>query len=501
MKSLVEYDTVKRFIMNDIPFEIVRNPPPIHCLSLPLLPSVGNIIAPAIEYNNECDLTRLKHSPICHWFVKIARDPININDEMFVNPKKNKIDTVSCTFLDEKSRTFLVDGHTYRGSGATFEPSAEDVSRKIVAIIDFGEDFPVYYAVSHFPILEYKPVITQDQVEWCGSNPTFETGPIIRVLSYNVLADHYLNLALDQPNLMFNYCPKIYQRAAYRIPLVLCQLRDFARSSVSIFFLQEVDFTRKFNYVEILFNSLGFECYHVKKGKQVNEGTIIAFDKNRFEFVSTNSFEVPDLIFDEPENEEVRRILDCSKEVKKRVMSRPTVLQIVTIRDKPTNSILMCANIHLPFNPKEEYIKPLLALVAVKKLIKEKADTTTQFPNNAVKLIFGGDFNSIPGGPVFELLTKGSIDNKHECWSLNNSIRAEHLKLPNIEPLTLLSGVPSYTNFTKDFVGSIDYIWGRDVTLYRNCPMPSHASVSEHIAIPSKTCPSDHLPIIVDVML
>ncbi|KHJ44460.1 hypothetical protein D918_05474 [Trichuris suis] len=46
----------------------------------------------------------------------------------------------------------------------------------------------------------------------------------IRLMSYNILADVYLDLKLPPDELYFKYCPVEYQRCGYRIALLMNEI-------------------------------------------------------------------------------------------------------------------------------------------------------------------------------------------------------------------------------------------------------------------------------------
>uniref|UniRef100_A0A183FVG5 2',5'-phosphodiesterase 12 n=1 Tax=Heligmosomoides polygyrus TaxID=6339 RepID=A0A183FVG5_HELPZ len=102
----------------------------------------------------------------------------------------------------------------------------------------------------------------------------------VRVVSYNILADLYLDLSGEQGSLFFPYCPKSYQMYEYRYPLLLKELSSY---DMDICFLQEVDQRMQMRYLHPLFDTLGLEMCFARKQKEVTEGSVIAFRRERFQ--------------------------------------------------------------------------------------------------------------------------------------------------------------------------------------------------------------------------
>lgn len=61
----------------------------------------------------------------------------------------------------------------------------------------------------------------------------------------------------------------------------------------------------------------------------------------------------------------------------------------------------------------------------------------------------------------------------------------------------------AYTNYMMNYNGVIDHIFfeAKKFEFDRCIPMPTHAEVSEFVALPSCTIPSDHLALVVDLRM
>jgi mRNA deadenylase 3'-5' endonuclease subunit Ccr4 len=76
--------------------------------------------------------------------------------------------------------------------------------------------------------------------------------------------------------------------------------------------------------------------------------------------------------------------------------------------------------------------------------------------------------------------------------------------LPTIShPLHMSSaaGFPAFTNYTRDFKMTLDYIFvdTDSLAVTAVAPLPTEEVLSEHVALPSIVFPSDHVSLIVDV--
>ena len=123
-------------------------------------------------------------------------------------------------------------------------------------------------------------------------------------------------------------------------------------------------------------------------------------------------------------------------------------------------------------------------------------------------MIFCGDLNSTPKTGVVEFMANGVVKATHKDWTagIKEDNQFKGLDLHTSLRLQLASGFPDYTNYTMHtneigFAGCLDYIWTEKdkFTVESTLAMPAHELITKYQAIPSKICPSDHLPIICDI--
>uniref|UniRef100_A0A1I7WX90 DUF3841 domain-containing protein n=1 Tax=Heterorhabditis bacteriophora TaxID=37862 RepID=A0A1I7WX90_HETBA len=100
---------------------------------------------------------------------------------------------------------------------------ASDVGKKVMVLADSGRKSIVRCGVSKYPIeCIDEPTICENIMTWCQRD--IPDG-CFRLISYNILADLYLDLSGSQDKLFFPYCPKEYQSYEYRYPMILKELK------------------------------------------------------------------------------------------------------------------------------------------------------------------------------------------------------------------------------------------------------------------------------------
>ena len=174
-----------------------------------------------------------------------------------------------------------------------------------------------------------------------------------------------------------------------------------------------------------------------------------------------------------------------------------------------------------------------------------------------VAALFCGDFNSSPENGVRELFVNGRVSASHKDWSMSavyerekhqkhlqyirekakekNQVKEERndplidilnemgiaqpreifdktadqpvpevflgLDLSHSFSFTSACGEPRYTNFTRDFQDTLDYMF-MDNAYFSGAsmmPLPSHEDVTKNGYLPSPNFPSDHLPLVCDL--
>ncbi|EYB97324.1 hypothetical protein Y032_0141g2205 [Ancylostoma ceylanicum] len=490
------------------PYSIIREPVDISTLTCALKPLAGCPIYPAIDFRQGSEKIR----PIMHWYTYRTPEVERVDGKSKENTLRESI-----TMLDGEPFTQIwcyklrisMDRRQLRAvirrrweetvPCRRSRPTCHSQVSQVVRM--FGLTCLARSGVSKYPVETIdEPLIFEDNIKWCQEE---KSSDCLRIVSYNILADLYLDLSGPQESLFFPYCPKAYQMYEYRHPLVMKELLSY---DMDLCFLQEVDHRMQMRYLSALFHSIGVEMCFSKKEREVTEGSVIAFRRERFDFVFSECYGLASLL--EGSGNDVNNILSSSSASSEIFSTRPTTIQVLVLRDRISGDFIVCGNTHLHHNPKHEHLKALQAAVAVRKLESIRKRYSEANPDCAVRLVLAGDFNSTPDGPVYELLSTGVLPKSSPWWNLDENIVPEDLMLlPSGEKLRNLTGteITNYTRYfdengvQRGFCGCLDYIWTDSAELHRIAPRPSHELLTKYGAIPSKVAPSDHIPLLCEV--
>ena len=128
-----------------------------------------------------------------------------------------------------------------------------------------------------------------------------------------------------------------------------------------------------------------------------------------------------------------------------------------------------------------------------------------QLHNETFPLFIAGDFNSEPSSGVFELLKNGFVSSDHVDWKNINygkySVEGGSHKLKLSNCFTPCQEQPTFTIYSGDFLGILDYIWysednirplgvllpptEKDIMLQKS-PLPNIHYPSDHIFLLSE---------------
>ncbi len=124
---------------------------------------------------------------------------------------------------------------------------------------------------------------------------------------------------------------------------------------------------------------------------------------------------------------------------------------------------ILVVNSHIHWNPAFSDVK----LVQTQLLLDELSK------HAGTPIVICGDFNSMPDSAVYQLLGEGDVGGDHaDLLKYRYGNYTEEGFRHNL-PLTsayleVLGAEPSFTNYTADFVGSLDYIFYSRDTLICN---------------------------------
>jgi len=280
---------------------------------------------------------------------------------------------------------------------------------------------------------------------------------VFRMCSYNVLAQCYVKSE------WFHWTtPKSLLKWKQRKEQLRVKLKEEIKADV--FCLQEVDeFESEWKeFIENEMNMGVFYKQRTQKSNKKRDGSLVCWNKEKFELLSTLGVEFNELASTK-ENEE-----------EKKEYERDCVAACVMLLHKASNVPITCVSTHLYWDPTKAHVKLKQA-----EYLREEVKRWSKTEGN---VLIGGDFNSIATSDVY----KSMIDNDYASLMRDEETGRE----------------PEYTNVTPSFTETIDYIfasknWIEKVThrgeiksrdlLFDGCPCEGE--------------PSDHLPIYCDIEL
>ena len=289
------------------------------------------------------------------------------------------------------------------------------------------------------------------------------------------------------------------------------------------------------------------------------EGEAIFYRCSKFKVVNTSSVALTQFLIEDKSCSELYSALQKAPTVMSDLQKMRTILQTSVLQSIDCPSCYICvANTHLYFHPAADHIRLIQSVVSAKALYKTKKEFTQSTVGiSEVAVIFCGDFNSCPCIGAYEFLTKGFLGHDHQDWTKyklglipkcgcaavpdNESMYIPSLHMRQLiqdeveQPVSMsvddrpaphlcaeitdgFAGLDvnhslslqdaygthliiPYTNFTLGFKCVLDYIFidSNHLLVTRAIPLPSHDKLTEHVALPSVSFPSDHLALVADL--
>lgn len=335
------------------------------------------------------------------------------------------------------------------------------------------------------------------------------------VLSYNVLADLYATSE------MYSYCPPWALSWAYRRQNLL---REIVGYRADILCLQEVQSDHFDEFFQPELEKHGYVAVYKKKTTEVYTGTSYANDGcatffRRDCFSLVKKYEVE---FNKAAQSLTETAIPPAQ--KKTALSRllkdnVALIVVLEARDSshgaeggsaPGKRQLLCvANTHIHANPELKDVK----LWQVQTLLKglEKIAASADIP-----MLVCGDFNSVPGSAPHVLLASGRVDALHPDLAtdplgiLRPTSRLCH-QLPLVSAYSAFtrlerqrrrvdpsSNEPLFTNCTRDFLGTLDYIFytADSLAVESLLELLDEDSLRRDTALPSPEWSSDHIALL-----
>ncbi|KAL4499815.1 hypothetical protein ABPG72_015164 [Tetrahymena utriculariae] len=300
----------------------------------------------------------------------------------------------------------------------------------------------------------------------------------ISITSYNILADLYTD------PWYFPYCPKQYLNFDYRKWKIVEEIKLINSDIVC---LQETDHIEDFYYQQ--FQELGYQIQYALKPYRT-EGILIMFKKDKFKMISEHAIsfdnEIPDTF-------------------NKKHYQRNNNALIIQLKNLNSDLKIVIANTHLFWNPQNEEVKLLQTAQLLQYLTKNYKEDEN--------IVLCGDFNSMPSSNVIKYITDkkephlSRVEKQFSKYVLIKDMMAIHNMFSEMNLINLKSSYddyleagkhPQFTNYTKNFKGTLDYIFynpNMKQLQWSNVRQIPVDLIKKEQGLPSQHYPSDHLPI------
>ncbi|KAL4655817.1 2',5'-phosphodiesterase 12 [Arapaima gigas] len=316
---------------------------------------------------------------------------------------------------------------------------------------------------------------------------------VLRVVSYNILADVYAQTELAR-TVLYPYCAPYALQLPYRQSLLRKELCGY---NADVVCLQEVDKAVFSDSLCPAFDAFGLQGVFRVKERQ-REGLATFFRTSKLELIARYDVTLSEALTSEPRHAELLRKLSTNEALKEKVVQRSTALQVTVFQSvKEPLKKLCVANTHLYWHPKGSHVRLIQMAVALQHLHWVTSDVHPGTP-----LLLAGDLNSSPLSGVLQLLTGGHIPTDHSDWASEGPDELCPQEVSSPFRLASACGEPAYTNYVGGFHGCLDYVLVEPCALQveQVIPMPSHEEITAHQALPSVSHPSDHIALVCDLL-
>ncbi|GFZ20919.1 DNAse I-like superfamily protein [Actinidia rufa] len=419
------------------------------------------------------------------------------------------------------------------GRSKTYTPTADDIGHVLkfeCVVVDAATKQPVGHAntiltsrVIPAPSPSPRRLISVSGVDVMGSldsDGCISSTGTFTVLSYNILSDVYAT------NEIYSYCPSWALSWPYRRQNLL---REIVGYRADIVCLQEVQSDHFEEFFAPELDKHGYQALFKRKTAEVFIGNISTIDGcatffRRDRFSQVKKYEVE---FNKAAQSLTDAVVPNSQ--KKTALGRlvkDNVALIVVLEakfgnqviDNPGKRQLVCvANTHVNVHQDLKDVK----LWQVHTLLKglEKIAASAKIP-----MLVCGDFNAIPGSAPHALLALGKVDPMDPDLAVDPlGILRPVSKLAHQLPLVSAystfarmavglgleqhrrrmdptTNEPLFTNCTRDFIGTLDYIFysADTLTVESLLELLDEDSLRKDTALPSPEWSSDHVALLAE---
>lgn len=334
----------------------------------------------------------------------------------------------------------------------------------------------------------------QFNAEWLGKQ--------FKVMNWNILADLY---ATEN---VYPYCEKWALSWNWRKHLIIKELKSMAADIITLQEVQKDAFEEWFRPTLL---EAGYEgIFQAKKrdpifhrGKYTTEGCATFFKNTRFKRLDKAIFD-----YDKLSAQELRASCTDSEVETKALhrVNRGNIALAVILEDRLQKKnqngqghILCVVNTHILCDPAAADVKLFQAHLLLKAI---QGTTACRMP-----IVVCGDFNSTPDSAVYEYFRRGQVRQDHEDLKKDPCGLMRCVQLHSGSCMatayeTCTGKEATFTNYTEDFKGTLDYIWFSpdNLSVLAISQVDDEAQLSQESALPSSTRPSDHVSLVATFM-
>ncbi|KAG2252257.1 hypothetical protein Bca52824_082393 [Brassica carinata] len=400
------------------------------------------------------------------------------------------------------------------GRSKTYTPMADDVGHvlKFECVVVNAE---TKQNVGHSCTILTSPVDSNGRPMSMGS---------FTLLSYNILADAYASSEI------YSYCPTWALSWTYRRQNLL---REIVKYHADIVCLQEVQNDHFDEFFAPELDKHGYQAIFKRKTNEVFVGNTSTIDgcatfyrRDRFSHVKNTRYVLVE--FNKAAQSLTEALIPVpQKKIALNRLVKDNVALIVVLEAKfgnqaadiPGKRQLLCvANTHVNISHELKDVK----LWQVRSHIIEGTGKIAASAD--IPMLVCGDFNTVPASAPHSLLALGKVDPMHPDLMVDPlGILRPHTKLTHQLPLVSAyssfarmggsltaeqqrrrmdpaSNEPLFTNCTRDFIGTLDYIFytADTLTVESLLELLDEESLRKDTALPSPEWSSDHIALLAE---
>ncbi|MCO5588424.1 hypothetical protein L7F22_042380 [Adiantum nelumboides] len=330
------------------------------------------------------------------------------------------------------------------------------------------------------------------------------------VLCYNILCEKYATQQL------YGYTPSWALAWDYRKDFILQEVMSYGADIVC---LQEVDSEQYEDYFLHHLSQQDYDGIYWPKSrartmrdeeKRRVDGCATFFKSNKFALIEKQLIEFNQIALQRPDFRKTEDMFN-------RVMTKDNIAIVALLENRDSGSRFIVANVHNYWDHEFRDVKLVQVAMLMDELEKigqrfakfpAKLDVKDGYPpapkysdGTKIPTLICGDFNSVPKSGVYDFLDKGVIAGDHEDFMKH--IYGDYTAHGLQHKLALKSayhdiGELPFTNYTPNFVGSIDYIWYNSNALAVTGLLGEvdRSYLNKVVGFPNAHFPSDHICIL-----